>query len=1235
MPSKTEEYLALAQRTANGLTRYWESWTDYLTTASRLYKYPFADQLMIYAQRPDATACAEFDIWRNRMNRYVRRGSKGIALLDQSSSVPRLHYVFDVSDTGVRRNSRDPEVWQLNDDLFQPVSEMLAQEYGIHHERLSQQIADIAGKLAESYWDNNSTDILAIVDGSFLMDYDDAGQELQFKSAAAISIMYTILERCGFEPEGYFDRDDFQAIYDFSTPDAVYALGTAVSDCSRDVLRNIERTVKTTIRRRNNERSQHEYEQQSELHADRRLSSPEPDPEPAPEAAGQIRQAAPDVPERPSPSAVQHDAPEREPVPAPDGGGADGREPDAADHAGSAQAESRPGQSAEPTDVGAAHEQPESAGRGTGADGADLQLSFLDAVLPTEAQQIEKIDQAESEKTPSAFVLSQAEIENELRRHGSGFAGGKQRIMALYQTQPDRKLRAKALAKEYGIGGHSHDYLDGSSGFVNHDWKGLEFDHYPDHQKITLKWAQVEKYIDLMIQSDRYLTDKEKEQRTARQEAECQLPMLDGTVAAEYTALKEQYPNTLVGFELNGNYLFYDKDAVAVERILRTNLLSQENVLGKVKVTGFPSEQWAAESKKLWAAGNNVYLAGLNEDGSHHQTKYLREADYLPIGSIIKLDGRDFRVEHVNFTFKSVSLQDMELTKNRLPIFRNEHLPHIRELYEEQQAAAIDLVPEKEVSYKVGDEVVVDLPSRTIEGTVGYIGDTDVRIDTSAHGQSWDNEVINKRQFEDGLRQNEPSQRVDEMLAQAETIYKESEVPEYERFSVREVVGGTSPLFAIWDDLNEGYYANDNGMAQFPDKEQAESYCTALKKETDERTAADWLAVEKAKFLAENEPVLALPKERDYRVGDTIRLDGKDFTVETVGTLNIQLRDPDEVYPVARSESKENLERLLRQPGNIHLHNLTVNLTPAPEPAGNFRITDDHLGEGGAKQKYARNIQAIRTLFKLEQEHRGATAEEQQALSQYVGWGGLSDAFDPNKDGWAKEYTELKGLLSEDEYAAARSSVLNAHYTSPAVIRGIYDAVERMGFRSGNILEPSMGVGNFFGMLPDSMADSRLYGVELDSITGRIAKKLYPQADITVAGFETTDRRDFYDLAVGNVPFGQYKVNDKAYNKLGFSIHNYFFAKAIDQVRPGGVVAFVTSRYTMDSKDSTARKHMAERADLLGLSVCPTMRSRRMQAPKWFRTLSFCRSVTALRILSRTGCSLARLRTALPSTSIS
>ena len=733
--------------------------------------------------------------------------------------------------------------------------------------------------------------------------------------------------------------------------------------------------------------------------------------------------------------------------------------------------------------------------------------------------------------------------------------------MALYQTQPDRKLRAKALAKEYGIGGHSHDFLDGSRGFVNHDWKGLEFDHYPDHQKITLKWAQVEKYIDLMIQSDRYLTDKEKEHysppapvsakpdgalthaknlirdfcleeydsepdfsdlskigiaythatdedipiqvnvdlvgyrverylgevliderqyESLEDLTETELEALDFSelvsvtdeelehyhskveerpallsldAATEYNTMKEQHPDALVGFEQNGYYEFYGEDARKVCELLGGKLLEKETALGTVPVTGFPSNQWVYRAKQLWQRGENVYLAGLNEDGTHYQTKYLRREDYLPLDAIVHMEGRSFRVDTVNFDKGSVILQDVALAEMRIPVFREEPLALVRELYEEQ-----DMMESPLPDYKVGDNVIVDLPTRTIEGTVGYVGETDVRIDTSAQGQSWDNEVINKQQFEDGLRKNKPN--------------------------------STRPV------------RTEKTVAVYPAKEN-------------------------------NLPF--------------------DIVIQTISTES----------PTVEAEH------------------------PAPEPAGNFHITDDHLGEGGAKQKYARNIEAIRTLFKLEEEHRGATAEEQQVLSQYVGWGGLADAFDPGKDSWAKEYAELKGLLSEDEYAAARSSTLNAHYTSPTVIRGIYDAVERMGFRSGNILEPSMGVGNFFGMLPDSMANSRLYGVELDSITGRIAQKLYPQADITVAGFETTDRRDFYDLAVGNVPFGQYKVNDKAYNKLGFSIHNYFFAKAIDQVRPGGVVAFVTSRYTMDSKDSTARKHMAERADLLGAIRLP------------------------------------------------
>ena len=736
--------------------------------------------------------------------------------------------------------------------------------------------------------------------------------------------------------------------------------------------------------------------------------------------------------------------------------------------------------------------------------------------------------------------------------------------MALYQTQPDRKLRAKALAKEYGIGGHSHDFLDGSRGFVNHDWKGLEFDHYPDHQKITLKWAQVEKYIDLMIQSDRYLTDKEKEHYTPpapvstkpdatltraknllrefcqeeydsepdfsdlskidiaythatdegipiqvnvdligyrverylgevliderqyeslEELTETELEALDFSelvsvtdeelehyhnkaeehpallpldAATEYNSLKEQHPDALVGFEQGGQFEFYADDAQKVSELLGGKLLEKETALGNVPVIGFPRDQWAHRAKQLWQCGENVYLAGLNEDGTHHQTKYLRREDYLPLGTTIHMEGRAFRVDNVNFDKGSVTLQDVALAEMRMPVFREEPLALVRELYEEQ-----DMMGHPLPDYKVGDNAIVDLPTRTIEGKIGYVGETDVRIDTSAQGQSWDNEVINKRQFEDGLRQNE------QVTTQPDDTVKT--------------------------------------VAIYPAEENRMPY---------------------------------------------------DIVIQTIGSKSPAL---DAVEP-----ERSTLEL-----------------------AGNFHITDDDLGVGGPKQKFARNIEAIRTLFKLEEEHRGATAEEQQVLSQYVGWGGLADAFDPDKSSWAKEYAELKGLLSEEEYKAARGSVLNAHYTSPTVIRAIYDAVERMGFRTGNILEPSMGVGNFFGMLPESMADSRLYGVELDSITGRIAKMLYPQADITVAGFETTDRRDFYDLAVGNVPFGQYKVNDKAYNKLGFSIHNYFFAKAIDQVRPGGVVAFVTSRYTMDSKDSTARKHMAERADLLGAIRLP------------------------------------------------
>ena len=629
MPSKTEEYLALACKTADSFSRQWEHWAEFLITAARLYKYSYPDQLMIYAQRPDATACAEYDVWNNKMNRYVRRGSKGIALLDESGGYPRLHYVFDVSDTAPRRNALYPELWQINDSLKEPVRSMLAENYGVHSESFGQQLADVAGKLVQSYWDNNSSDILGIVDGSYLMSYDDAGRELQFKSAAAMGVTYMLLERCGLDPAGWFDEKDFQAVYDFTTPSAVYALGTAVSDCSREVLRQIERTVKTTIRRRNIERSQEEYEQQSELHEDRGLFSAEPDLESAPEAAEPVRKDAPELSDGEAPGGVQHNAAERDPVPAPMGGGTDGRKQDATADERTVGEKPGSGQGEKTDGVGAAHEQPESAGRGNDPDQADLQLNFLEAAIPTEAQQIESIDQAESEKSSSAFVLSQADIEKALRR-GSNFENSKLRIWEIYQTQPDRKLRAKALAKEYaphGPGGCSHTYLDGSSGWLDHDSKGLTFEHYPDHQKIFLRWNQVEKYIDLMMQADRYLTDKEKSAIELYFE-------LNADSAAEYNALKEQYPDALVGFEQNGQFEFYGEDARKICELTGGKLLERETALGTVLVTGFPREQWVYRAKQLWECGENIYLAGLNEDGTHHQTKYLRREEYLPVGSI-------------------------------------------------------------------------------------------------------------------------------------------------------------------------------------------------------------------------------------------------------------------------------------------------------------------------------------------------------------------------------------------------------------------------------------------------------------------------------------------------------------------------------------------------------------------------------------------------------------------------
>ncbi len=950
MPTKAELYSQLAFDTARRLTGNWERWADFLSLAGRLYKYPYSDQLLIYAQRPDATACAEYDVWNNRMNRFVRRGAKGIALLDDSGGTPHLRYVFDVSDTGTRRNSLDPDLWQMDFTFREPVAEMLAKTYGVSDPNFAQQLANLSGKLVEDYWDNNAQDIRDIVDGSLLEGYDDLNLEMEFKSAGAISITWLLLSRCGIDPEGWFDREDFQAVYSFSTPAAANVLGTAVTESCSQVLRQIERTIKTTTRRRNAERSQ-EYEQLN-LFSERGLSDSEPGPRPGPgQAPRQVRADAAGLSQNPPASDLQSDAAVRDPVSAPAGGGRDSVPAAGADDApaGRDGRSDRGAESPRSDAVGGPDEHLQGASRGNSDGGTHQQLSFF----PTEAEQIEQIDRrAETEKV-SAFSFSSEDIALAMAS-GSGFTNGKGRIVAFFQEDHTPKERTEFLKKEYGIGGRSWTFLDGSHGFLEHNARGISLRSYPNGQEQRFSWSDAAKRIDLLIATGKYLDEI------------------------------EQAPSKIA-----------DKPRTEGE-ILRETLADRGIVNGQVvepdKLDNDPFIQQVVSDAEQATIGPVADVPEQPEPETLSDAEYARQ-NLIPGETAFNLDDRRFVVDRVDLDAERVSLRDVTFAQaTGFPIFRSEPIWVIRQYLEQNQ-----LEPEK-----------------------------------------------------------------------------------------------PQPTFTT-------------------------------------------------------EPVASYTAEETRLPYDVV-----------VERLHI---DPPEQEPPKQE-------------------------TPVT-PARNFRISDDHLGEGGPKQKFARNVEAIRTLQTLESENRNATPEEQEILSRYVGWGGLADAFDPDKDSWAKEYTQLKELLSPEEYAAARASTLNAHYTSPTVIRAIYDAVERMGFQTGNILEPSCGVGNFFGMLPESMQGSRLYGVELDSISGRIAQKLYPEANITVAGFETTKQQDFYDLAIGNVPFGQYRVNDKDYNKLGFSIHNYFFAKALDQVRPGGVVAFVTSRYTLDSKDSTARKYLAERADLLGAIRLP------------------------------------------------
>ena len=1562
MPTKAEFYRQMAEQVSTRLVGSWKEWTAFLTTAARLYKYPFHEQMMIYAQRPDATACAEYDLWNEKMGRYVRRGSKGIALVDDSGDRPRLRYVFDISDTGTREHSRTPWLWQLEEQHIGPVSAMLERSYGVVGDDLAQQLTDVAGKLASEYWDEHQQDFRYIVDGSFLEEYDDLNIEVQFKSAATVSIAYALMSRCGLDTEQYFQHEDFMPIFDFNTPATVGALGAAVSQMNQQVLRQIGVTIQNYEREQLAERSNH-HEEQPDLHAERGLPDSRPEPErTAGEAPGQVRAAAESVSEGTPAPDLQPAAADREAVPAPHRDRRDGEQPSGADDAPAGGVGGRDGGAESPRSdaLGGPDEHLQGPGRGDSDGGAYQQLTLN--LFLSEAEQIQRIDEAENVQTSSAFSFAQTDIDHVLRlggntdrqrerivaafekqkstaeiaaylqnlytggngigsitvwyaedgihlshgksarydksaqviswesaaerigqllqtgqfatnvelseaegyersllaekfwnlyhdfsdearesgylpslannpgrgfpeesawlteqlkspefrqtlaeeyaafwtayqqdrdllrfhyhkpkeiwgnlkdlslprtaftsqmtevpavkqfitedeieaamTRGSGVSGGKGRIFAYFQNSHTDKEKVDFLRHEYGIGGHSHALSGAGGSWEDHDGKGL---HYkkggcPD---VHFTWEKVAKRITDLIQKGRYLTEQEQEEFDKIQ-AEKALAEEDALQAQPpdtepADVLREDVPEQPIPTlrELHEKYKpivleavtqdiryrnacghsDYENAMIECNAAVRRAILASHDIElirlfsdvpefrqrlhREVADETYPKlhellrplsdndidraiQDWNGriESKHavvrymkdharekdtaawlahefdggdgktpfavrpespegtalLWPKVQRRIAQLIKEDRFYTQVEQDNLDDVDPIairetlaqrgivnGHVVepeKLDNDPF-VQQVMRDVEAISRETAQADQPEQPSPGNSRVP----VSDKEYAAARGTVRERTSydptvpPYHVGDIVYLDDRAHQItelrDDTVELLPtgmsypiyraerqeqfeqllradnrndfyteflpanpdavDQDLR-DMLAHGLIGE---ADKAELSQLLHNGKSNREVALWLSRAYTnIVETMELETGDTADYRTTPEGIelevldaeekrlAMLFFRWDEaapLLRGLYARQlDGFGQERPEPAAETpayHAETVAVYPGDKNHLPYDVV--VQTLRTNEPEPPAPAAEPEKTLDEV-LDEHPISIPVNGEW--------QTFPNARAaeeaaygEYKENLRR----------------------NAENFRITDDLLGEGGPKAKFQANVEAIKLLKYLEETTGQATPEQQQVLSRYVGWGGLADAFDPDKESWSKEYAQLKELLTPEEYAAARASTLNAHYTSPTVIRAIYEAVGRMGFETGNILEPSCGVGNFFGMLPEEMQNSRLYGVELDSISGRIAQQLYPKADITVAGFETTDRRDFYDLAVGNVPFGQYQVRDKAYDKLNFSIHNYFFAKALDQVRPGGVVAFVTSRYTMDAKDSTVRRYLAQRAELLGAIRLP------------------------------------------------
>ena len=1219
MNAKERFYSGMAREVIGRITANKDNWTAFLTTMARNYEFTYPEQIMIYAQRPNAALCKAYDEWNEKYHRYVRRGSTGIALFATSGSKPYLRYVFDAADTGAFQSSPELKFWKIDSENRTYVMNTLEQTFGVKADGvLEAQLEEIAQSLAAEYWADNGRQFLEIVDNSFLEEYDELNIKAAFKEALANSVTYAMYSRLVENPDNYFEHEDFRSVFDFNSRQTVNALGNAVNAVSTRMFQEIEKAIGEYEQFKRIERSK--QDERDDIQAGWGLQNPEYyAEEPERQRTGQVRQDAQRVFGAEQADAAGRPDSDRGTVSAPVGDrGHSERQSRTPDEAVS-RTESGTGQGTGSVGLGKAHEQPESTGGGSRDDGADLRLTEGEvspqlSFFPTEEEQIRFIEKAES-FTPSAFSFSQEEIDHFLLL-GSNTDEARKIVALEYMKQKSTEEIVKTLKRVYHGGfGIKEDSGNISAWYAEdgiHLAKGssaidsprgqvipwedaairigelleqgkfatnVELEEAAGYERLGVAWAIWNLYHDLSAEARNlgffpFLSDIRGNgfpKETEWLAEQLNQPQFLETLKAEYRRFIAAHDadHSLLRFpyhkldilekrldELNIPLKEYRSEMMYVplvhqfitdDEINADMTMGSDFAGGKGCIYEYWQEPHSVQEKadflkyEFGIGGHSHACSGATHSGQDHDGKGIRYqksgCDQVQMSWVQVVQRVDVLIRKGSYFIPEEAAKRERITEAKTPVNaddeRNSGLtPETINSYEEHMPPRYLVAAYHHLENGFDDKLDYDTLEEAEKAAQGYVDGT-----MEDDGFKYDGAAVYDQQEHKYIR-----------------IY--GDYPD-EKAQVQVRAGAEPQQQEAEYFIDHFYVAEDVQKRGVLDIKEYSSFEDALR-------AYHELPDTQRKALGAMNTRKPLPGSLDF--------------VQCVYGKDTIIQDYAKVDGWQNAEVMDIIAQIEQS--------ITTREVP-PVPAVNFHITDDHIGEGGPKQKFARNIEAIETLFKLESEDRNATPEEQEILSNYVGWGGLADAFDPDKGTWAQEYTTLKKLLSEDEYAAARASTLNAHYTSPTVIRSIYDAVGQMGFETGNILEPAMGIGNFFGMLPPEMQSSRLYGVELDSITGRIAQKLYPNAEIKVAGFETTDRRDFYDLAVGNVPFGNYKVSDKPYDKLGFSIHNYFFAKALDQVRPGGVVAFVTSRYTMDSKNSDARRYIAQRAELLGAIRLP------------------------------------------------